>query len=81
MGRGMRRTRLPHPCGLAAILAPALMLAACAERETPQAGESDAEAVRHGVDLAVADVLAAEQAASTPLPARNPAEAGAAATE
>ncbi|MFN3591343.1 MAG: hypothetical protein ACK4TG_04065 [Thermaurantiacus sp.] len=46
-----------------------LCLAACGRDQTEDAeAETGAAAIERGIDLAVADVLAAEKAASTPLP-------------
>ena len=58
----MRRAS-PAPAALGL----ALLLGACGNDGTP--AETGGAAVQRGIDLAVSDVLAAEQAASTPLPA------------
>lgn len=53
-----------------------LLLAACGGGTEAEAdAETGAAAIQRGIDLAVEDVLAAEKAASTPLPAADGAEA------
>lgn len=67
----MSRGRWPRAAALAGLL----LLAACGGGKDAEAdAETGAAAIQRGIDLAVEDVLAAEKAASTPLPE---AEAGA----